>query len=523
MSKKLVGRRQFLAVIGAGAMSLAIPRCVQGQDPAPGNRTTKRPNIVFVLVDDLGWMDIGANGSRFYDTPNVDRLAAEGMRFTQAYAASPVCSPTRASILTGKNPARISLTQFIGGPGNPDYIKNLPLEEVLLPGVLKTAGYATGFFGKWHLNNRAGEGKYWPQEYGFDVNVAGHWRGGLYIPNSFFSPWNLPNIENGPDGQYMTDRLAQEAAQFIEDHKDDPFLVYLSFYTVHAPFSAPKDRVAPYEQKKSDLGLTNDERFGEYEARGRTWQYRKAQDHPTYAAMVRSMDMAVGTVLDKLEKLGLEENTIVVFFSDNGGLSTSEGTPTANTPLRKGKGWLYEGGIRVPAIVKWPARTKPGTVSEAVITSMDFFPTLLEMAGLPSRPDLHVDGKSLVPVLQQQADQVHAATYFHYPHRSNQQGAPCGAIRVGDYKLINFFDDNKLELYNLKEDISETRNLADTMPELRDSLLGMLHGWWEEVDARFPKGYTKIPNIPIKKVPPLPRSAAALGGRKKPVSVAERT
>ena len=512
MNKNFVSRRQFLAAVGAGAMSLAIPGCAHSQGNLPSNKTTKRPNIVFILIDDMGWMDIGVNGSRFYETPNVDKLASEGMRFTQAYAASPICSPTRASILTGKNPARINLTQWIGGPGNPDYVRNLPLEEVLMPEVLKPAGYTNGFFGKWHLNNRAGEVKYWPQEQGFDTNVAGHWRGGLYIPNQFFSPWDIPNIENGPDGEYMTDRLAQEAANFIEDNKDNPFLVYLSFYTVHAPFNAPEDRVVKYEQKKTKLGLTDEERFGQENAAGKTFKYRKAQDHPTYAAMVESMDMAVGTVLDQVKKIGLEDNTIVFFFSDNGGLSTSEGTPTANTPLRAGKGWLYEGGIREPAIIKWPGRVKPGTVSDAVITSMDFYPTILEMVGLPLRPDLHVDGKSLVPLLRQQVNQVHAAAYFHYPHRSNQRGTPCGAIRVGDYKLINFFTDNKLELYNLKDDIGETKNLADTMPELRDSLLGMLHGWWDEVDAKFPKGYTRIPNIPVKKVPPLPHSATSSGG-----------
>jgi len=507
MSKNPISRRRFLGTIGAGAVSLALPVYAQSQGSLSSNKTARRPNIVFILVDDMGWMDIGVNGSRFYETPNVDKLASEGMRFTQAYAASPICSPTRASILTGKNPARINLTQWIGGPGNPDYVKNLPLEEVLLPEQLKPAGYTNGFFGKWHLNNRAGEVKYWPQEQGFDTNVAGHWRGGLYIPNQFFSPWDVPNIENGPDGEYMTDRLAQEAASFIEGNKDNPFLVYLSFYTVHAPFNAPKNRVDKYEQKKTELGLTDEERFGQENAAGKTFMYRKAQDHPTYAAMVESMDMAVGTVLEKVKKLGLEDDTIVFFFSDNGGLSTSEGTPTANTPLRAGKGWLYEGGIREPAIIKWPGQMKPGTVSDAVITSMDFYPTILEMAGLPLRPDLHVDGKSLVPLLRQQVNQVHAATYFHYPHRSNQKGTPCGAIRVGDYKLINFFSDNKLELYNLKDDIGETNNLADTMPELRDSLLGMLHGWWDEVGAKFPKGYTRIPNIPIKKVPSLPHSA----------------
>jgi len=514
MRTSLMNRRGFLTAVGTGALSLALPRHMRGQSRIANNRKTRRPNFVFILVDDLGWMDIGANGSLFYETPNVDKLAAEGMRFTQAYAAAPICSPTRASIMTGKHPARLHLTQWIGGPGNPDYVKNLPLEEVVLPEALKPAGYTTGFFGKWHLNNRAGEGKYWPQNQGFDVNVAGHWRGGLYIPNTFFSPYDIPNIENGPDGEYMTDRLAREAANFIEDNKDNPFLVHLCFYSVHAPFRAPKDRVDRYEQKKSKLGLTDEQRFGQFEAHGKSFQYRKTQDHSTYAAMVKSMDMAVGTVLDKVRKLGLEDDTVVVFFSDNGGLSTSEGTPTANTPLRAGKGWLYEGGIREPAIIKWPGQVKPGVVSDAVITSMDFYPTILEMAGLPLRPEQHMDGRSLVPVLRQKASQVHEAVCFHYPHRSNQRGAPSAAIRAGDYKLINFFNDNRLELYNLKDDIGETKNLADTMPELRDSLLGMLHGWWDEVNAEFPKGYTRIPNIPTKKPFSLRHSSISTQSRK---------
>ncbi len=453
-----------------------------------------RPNFVFILVDDMGWMDIGANGSTFYETPNIDQLASEGVRFTQAYAASPICSPTRASIMTGKNPARINMTQWIGGPGNPDYQRNLPLEEVLFPELLKQAGYTNIFLGKWHLNNREGEGTYWPDKQGFDINIAGHWRGGLYIPNKYFSPWDIPNLQNGHVGQYMTDRLAQEAVDFIDSHVENPFLLYLSFYSVHAPFNAPGERVRKFVRKKEELALTDEERYGREEMPGNSFQYRKSQDHPTYAAMVTSVDMAVGSVLDQLKEKGIDDNTVVIFFSDNGGLSTSEGTPTANTPLRTGKGWLYEGGIREPAIIKWPGETVPGTVSDAVITSMDFYPTILEMAGLPLRPDLHMDGGSLVPVLRNELETLHDATYFHYPHRSNQGGGPSGAIREGDYKLILFFEENNLELYNIKVDIGEQNNLADEMPERRDQMLQKLRNWWVEVDARFPDGY-KGPNF----------------------------
>jgi arylsulfatase A-like enzyme len=454
-------------------------------------QTDKKPNVVFFLVDDLGWMDIGANGSSFYETPNIDQLAKEGVRFTQAYVASPICSPARASILTGKNPARINLTQWIGGPGNPDYEKNLALEEVLFPEVLQDAGYKTIFLGKWHLNDVAGEEKFWPNQQGFDINIAGHFRGGLYIKNKYFSPWNIPNLENGPDNEYMTDRLADEATSFIDKNDKNPFLMYFSFYSVHAPFAAPTDRVEKYNKKKDLLGLTNEQRFAEETEGQKTFTYRTKQDHPTYAAMVESMDMAVGKVLNKIKEKELSDNTIVVFFADNGGLSTSEGTPTSNAPLRAGKGWLYEGGIREPAIIKWPGVIQPGTVSDAVITSMDFYPTILEMTGQPLRPDLHIDGKSLVPLLKNESKKVHDVMYFHYPHRSNQKGGPSSAIRDGDYKLIYFLNENKFELYNIKNDIGERHNLASELPEITNHLYKKLYDWWDEVDARFPKEFVK--------------------------------
>jgi arylsulfatase A-like enzyme len=475
---------KMMAFLTAAILMLS-PAVVTAAEPSK----TKQPNVVFFLVDDLGWMDIAANGSSFYETPNIDRLATEGVRFTQAYAASPVCSPTRASILTGRNPARINLTQWIGGPGNPDYERNLPLDEVVFPELLQKAGYRNCFLGKWHLNNRQGEKTHWPDKHGFDVNVAGHFRGGLYIKNKYFSPWDIPNLENGPDGEYMTDRLAAEAVNFIDAQADNPFLLYFSFYNVHAPFSAPQPGVEKFERKKTKLGLTDEQRFQQETTGGKKFTVRMQQDHATYAAMVESMDRAVGTVLDKVKSSGLEKNTVVVFFSDNGGLSTSEGTPTANTPLRTGKGWLYEGGIRVPAIIKWPSVATAGTVSDAVITSMDFYPTILDMAGLPLQPKLHADGKSLVPLLKQETDQVHDTVYFHYPHRSNQKGSPGSAIREGKYKLIVTFNDNCVELYDLEADVGEQKNQSDKLPEVRDRLFQRLKAWWRDVDARFPKGY----------------------------------
>ncbi|QEG24879.1 sulfatase [Mariniblastus fucicola] len=467
---------------------LAFSSDVSAQPAQPSNDAQK-PNFVFFLVDDLGWMDIGANGSPFYETPNVDKLADEGIRFTQAYAGSPVCSPTRASILTGKNPARINLTQYIGGSGNPDYERNLPLEEVTFPELLQEAGYKNVFLGKWHLNNRNGEVTHWPDKHGFDINIGGHFRGGLYLKNKYFSPWDIPNLENGPAGEYMTDRLADEAVNFINQKHDSPFLLYFSFYNVHAPFSAPKALVEKYTTKRDTLGLAGESRFQTFKHGNKQIRYRDKQDHATYAAMVESMDEAVGKVLESVKAQGIEDKTVVVFFSDNGGLSTSEGTPTANTPLRAGKGWLYEGGIREPAIIKWPGVARP-TVSDAVITSMDFCPTILDMAGLSLRPELHVDGKSLVPLLKREVEKVHDTTYFHYPHRSNQKGRPSSAIRKGNHKLIVFFDDGHKELYDLSQDIGETKDLSGKMPELTASLYADLRSWWKEVDARFPKEFS---------------------------------
>ncbi|WP_434036669.1 sulfatase [Formosa sp. 4Alg 33] len=454
-------------------------------------QSSKKPNVVFFLVDDLGWMDIAANGSKFYETPNIDQLAKDGVRFTQAYVPSPICSPARAAILTGKNPARINLTQWIGGPGNPDYVRNLPLEEVVFPELLQDAGYNTIFLGKWHLSNTEGGEKYWPNNQGFDINIAGHHRGGLYIKNKYFSPWDIPNLDNGPEGEYMTDRLANEAVDFIDKNNTDPFLLYFSFYSVHAPFSAPEDRVEKFNKKKDALALTDADRFAEETEAKKPFQYRTQQDHPTYAAMVNSMDMAVGKVLNKLKEKNLADNTVVVFFSDNGGLSTSEGTPTSNAPLRAGKGWLYEGGIREPAIIKWPGVAKAGTVSDALISGMDFYPTILEITGQPLRPDLHIDGKSLVPLLKNESKKVHDVLYFHYPHISNQKGGPSSAIRDGDYKLIVFLNDNTFELYNIKNDIGERHNLASELPEMTNHLYKKLYDWWDEVDAKFPKEFVK--------------------------------
>lgn len=453
---------------------------------AAGNTVAKKqPNIIFFLVDDMGWMDIGANGSSFYETPNIDKLASEGVRFVRSYTA-PVSSPSRASIFTGRNSARVGITQYIGGSGNPDYVRNLPLEEVCFPEVLKEKGYTNIFLGKWHLNNKQGENKFWPDKQGFDINLGGHWRGGLYIPNNYFSPWNLPNLENGPDGEYMTDRLANEAVNFIDTIGNKPFMMFFSFYSVHAPFNAPKELVHKYEEKAKKLNYNENERFDTFVDNGRVIKYRRRQDHPVYAAMVESVDRSVGKVIEKLRVEGLEGETIIIFSSDNGGLSTSEGTPTSNYPLKAGKGWLYEGGIRVPTIVKWPGVSKSGFVSEVPITCMDFYPTILEMANIKIPHNTCVDGVSIVPLLKGSKKPLHKDMFFHYPHHSNQKGLPSSAIVRGDYKLIVRFEDGKKELYNLKEDVSEENNIYHKN-KMTDDMYKTLKKWWKEVDAKFPK------------------------------------
>jgi len=445
------------------------------------------PSFVFFLVDDLGWTDLGCFGSTFYDTPNVDRLAATGQRFTDAYAACPVCSPTRASIMSGKYPARLDTTDYFGAaqPGGwkrntkqlpASYEDRLPLEEVTLAEGLKAAGYATFFAGKWHL----GPEGYWPEDQGFDVNRGGIERGGPYGGKRYFSPYGNPRLEDGPEGEHLPDRLASEAVEFIEAKKDEPFLVYLSFYSVHTPLMSREDLKQKYEARKVERGL--EVKWGKEHLR----DVRLVQEHAVYAGMVEAMDLAVGRVLDALDRLELSERTVVFFMSDNGGLSTSEGHPTSNLPLRAGKGWIYEGGIREPMIVRWPGVTAPGSECRVPVISTDFYPTILEMAGLPPRPEQHVDGVSLVPLLRTGTAPEREALYWHYPHYGNQGGAPAGAVRAGEWKLVEWYEDGKLELYHLAEDVGETHDLAGERPELVETLHTRLTAWREETVARMP-------------------------------------
>jgi arylsulfatase A-like enzyme len=442
------------------------------------------PNIVFILVDDLGWTDLACYGSSFYDTPNIDRLAASGLKFTNAYAACPVCSPTRASIMTGKYPARLDTTDYFGAP-QPDkwkrdtvmlpapYVDRLPLEEVTLAEMLKTKNYATFFAGKWHL----GPEGFWPEDQGFDVNRGGIERGGPYGGKKYFSPYGNPRLSDGPDGEHLPDRLATETVTFMTEHKDEPFLAYLAFYSVHTPLIARGDLRTKYRARADEL--TEQEIWGED---GKS-KVRLVQEHATYAGMVEAMDQAVGKVLDGLDTLGLAENTVVMFTSDNGGLSTSEGHPTSNLPLRAGKGWMYEGGIREPLIVRWPGVTQAGAITHQPMTSVDYFPTIATIAGI--KAPAH-DGVDLTDFLRTGNALEERPMFWHYPHYGNQGGSPGSAVRLGDWKLIEFFEDDRVELYNLNDDVGESNEIGAENTEIRDDLLNRLRAWREDVDAKYP-------------------------------------
>ena len=462
------------------ALLAALCGLATGAAPAPA----VRPNIVFILADDLGQRDLGCYGSTFYETPNLDRLARQGARLTRAYAACPVCSPTRASILTGKWPPRTGITDYIGA-AQPDqwqrntprrparYAPQLALEETTLAEALKAGGYATFFAGKWHL----GKEPFWPEHQGFDINMGGTDQGGPWGGKMYFSPYQNPRLPDGPPGEHLPDRLATEATKFIEAYQAGPFLVYLAFYSVHTPLMAREDLRLKYVAKRAQLARVD--QFGDEPPH----KVRLTQDHAVYAGMVEAMDLAVGKVLSKLDELGLASNTLVVFTSDNGGLSTSEGSPTSNLPLRAGKGWLYEGGIREPLLVRWPGKIPAGSLNATPVCSPDFFPTLLESAGLPVGKDYPGDGQSFLGPLVGGKTASGRPLFWHYPHYSNQGGVPGAAMLEDDWKLIEWFDDDRVELFNLAEDPGESTNLAAAQPERAAAMRQRLHAWQKQVGA----------------------------------------
>jgi len=487
-----IDRRMFLKAAGAAAVVSALPGGLFAAGPVG-----RKPNFVFFLIDDLGWIDLGCYGSKFYETPNIDRLASEGMLFTDAYAASPVCSPTRVSIMSGKYPSRLHMSSIGPNkgkplPGNklitPTCQGSLPLEEKTIAESLKEDGYSTFFAGKWHLHSRATPGSdFFPDKQGFDVNMGGNSTG--QPRGGFFSPYENPQLEDGPDGEYLTDRLTDEAIKFIKSNKDRPFFTYMSYYSVHTPIQAKEKAIARYKAKAEKMGIVNPKRREEIKAipEYKGWS-DISQNDPVYAAMVEHMDENVGRILKTLADNGLDDNTIIIFTSDNGGLSTgSPNGATSTLPLRAGKAWVYEGGVRVPSIIKWPGVTKPGSKCDVPIISTDYYPTMLEMAGLEQNPKQHVDGVNLSGLLKGGKSLDRDAIYFHFPHyhHINTMG-PAGAVRAGDYKLVERFENMKVELFNLKDDIGEQHDLSEEKPELTAKLRKMLHDWRKESGSQMP-------------------------------------
>ena len=471
---RCVSRRTFCKRMAIGGAALGLSLGGSASPAVAKEAPPARTNIVLILADDLGWVDLHCQGNKLVDTPNLDRLASQGMRFTDAYAAAPVCTPTRAAIMTGQSPARLAITNH--APGHPagfappgaavgeaDNDKYLPLKHVTIAERLKAAGYATGFLGKWHLSCRRGqrrtppsEASLRPEHQGFDSNIGGCSYGG---PPSYFDPYRNPTIADRRAGEYLPERLADESIAFMKAHRDRPFFLALWNYAVHYPRQAPADLLAKYGKRKG---------------RGIKIQ--------AYAAMLEGLDRALGRVFKALDTLGLADNTLVIFTSDNGSLDGD------NRPMRGVKGYLYEGGIRVPWIVRWPGKVKPGATCATPIVSTDLYPTLLQATGVAAERGKVLDGESIVPLLRQTGGLQRDAIYFHYPnyafHKRNRLGS---AIRQGRFKLIKHYDDNSVELYDLGKDIGERNDLSAKLPDKARRMREKLERWLSQCGAKLPK------------------------------------
>jgi arylsulfatase A-like enzyme len=455
--------------------------------------TSTQPNILMFVIDNLGCRDLSCYGSSFYETPNLDRLAAEGLKFDRAYASCPVCSPTRASLLSGQYPARVGVTDWIGAKSegrlaSVPYLHYLPLEQKSIASALREGGYQTWHVGKWHLGDEA----FYPEHHGFDINIGGcHWG----MPKQgFFSPWNIPGLKNAEEGTYLTDYLTDESIRLIRERDPErPFFLNLWHYAVHAPIQAPEALVEKYREKAKRLKLDQIDPFveGEYfpcvHKSDQKVVRRVVQSDPVYAAMIENMDTNIGRVLDALESAGLAEDTLVMFTSDNGGLATAEGSPTCNAPMREGKGWAAEGGLRVCQLARWPGRIPPGSISQQPVISTDFYPTMLEAAGLDLMPDQHADGVSLLASMTEAGALPERPLFWHYPHYSNQGDTPSSVVLEWPWKLIQWFERDQPELFHLEHDISETTDLAKREPEVRDRLMQQLQQWQQEIEATVPE------------------------------------
>lgn len=475
----------ILGIISASALQLTIAQ------------TVDKPNIIFILIDDGGYTGLGCYGSTYYKTPNIDRLASQGIKFTDAYAACPVSSPTRSAILTGKYTVNTGITDWIPGRQNNEKLCCLPTErlkalpfkqqldlnEITIAEVLKENGYITMISGKWHLGV---DPEYGPEYQGFDITKCV--RRGLGSPR-YFLPYGLADLDDGPVGEYLTDRQTDEAIKLIEEYKNQPFFLYLSYYAPHNPMQAKEQLVQRFSRKADSLELTNIQPF----TRERDWIKKKKleddckeriiQSDPVYAAMTYSVDENIGKLLDKLEDLNLARNTIIIFTSDNGGVSSSENSVTCNLPLRAGKGWLYEGGIRVPLIIKVPWIERKHPEINYPVSSIDYFSTILELTG-SHNTQIENDGVSLVKLIKT-GKMKERPLFWHYPHYDWPGLDPGSAVRLGNFKLIDNFETSRQELYNLSNDISESNNISDTNPKKVKELYDKLKEWRSRTGAKM--------------------------------------
>lgn len=475
----------------AGSLCATIGAQAQMQKKQVKSPSKEPMNVLFILADDYGWNDLSCMGSKYYETPNLDRLAERGVKFTNAYATCQVSSPSRASIMTGKYTPRHGVTDWIGEKSGEDwrsmkrhskllpadYVWNLPQDEYTLAECLRDNGYTTFIAGKWHL----GEEGSWPEDHGFDINKGG-WSAGN-PKGGYFAPYNNPKLTDGPKGENLSMRLSNETVNFIREHekknKKKPFFAYLSFYAVHGPIQTTKENWNYFRNKAEQLGIKESGFTVD-----RTLPVRQTQDNPVYAGLIKQMDDAIGNVLDAIAEMGLDKNTLIIFTSDNGGVSTGDNYSTSLLPLRGGKGRQWEGGIRVPLLMQYPD-CQSGTICESPVIGTDFYPTILDYAGLPLVPEQHKDGVSIFPLINK--DKIEErALFWHYPHYGNQGGDPSSVIRKGDWKLIYYYEDQHCELYNLAIDISESEPLNIQYPEKVKELKTLLDAWLIEVDAKLP-------------------------------------
>jgi arylsulfatase A-like enzyme len=458
-------RRNFLKAMSISLTTLTANGCAGISRITGGNASDKKPNIIFILADDLGWAELGCYGNKFNETPNLDKLASQGMRFTEAYASAPVCSPYRAALMTGQYPARLGITDYL----RPNDAKHLSTDYVTIAEMLRQAGYSTGIIGKWHLTGYANHGakEVSPDLQGFDEVIVSENRG--IGGGSYFHPYHFNReIEKRlPGKEYLVDRCNLEAVEFIARHKDKPFFLYLSHYAVHTRLLGKNEPVAKYENKPG-AGKGN----------------RARLNNPHLAAQLESIDEGVGMIMDKLDELGIADNTVLIFTGDNGG----EDRVTSNAPLRAGKSTLYEGGIREPLIVRWPKIVKPAGLCKTPTSNIDFYPTFLHLADCRPHQSQQLDGVSILPLLKNPKANLSRDTFFwHYPLEKPHflGGHSAGAIRKGSFKLIEFFDTSQVELYNLPEDISERHNLAKELPDKATELQKLLAKWRTEVGAKI--------------------------------------